>query len=128
MEWVIMGFSKLFRSLVVLALTLFLILGWQTFTLAQSNTAFLSSRVSRLESENSALRSRISRLESDIARISSSIGLNYNYSTPSESGDPLPSTASSDPMFDRLATLAIELRDRIIVLENQVADLQERMR
>ncbi|WP_416670412.1 hypothetical protein [Egbenema bharatensis] len=122
-----MVFSKWFRPLAVLVLTLLLIVGWQTVTPAQSNTAFLSSRVSRLESENSSLRSRISRLEGDITRISSSIGLNYTYSTPSEPGSPTPATPAADPMFDRLATLAIELRDRIITLENQVADLQQRV-
>jgi uncharacterized protein YceH (UPF0502 family) len=122
-----MVFSHWLRPLLVLVLTLFLILGWQTLTPAQSNATFLSSRVSRLESENSSLRTRISRLEGDIARISSSIGLNYTYSPPSESGSAAPTPASADPMFDRLATLAIELRDRIITLENQVADLQQRV-
>jgi uncharacterized protein YceH (UPF0502 family) len=122
-----MFFSKWLKPLAILVLTLFLIFGWQTLTPAQSSNSFLTSRISRLESENSSLRSRISRLESDIARISSSIGLNYTYSSP-ESGDPPVAPPSSDPMFDRLATLAIELRDRIITLEDQVADLQERIR
>lgn len=123
-----MFFSKWLKPLAILVLTLFLIFGWQTLTLAQSSNAFLTSRISRLESENSSLRSRISRLEGDIARISSSIGLNYTYSSSPEAGDPPIAPPSSDPMFDRLATLAIELRDRIITLEDQVADLQGRIR
>ena len=115
--------SKWLNLLTVVVLSLLLVFGWQTLTSAQ-NPSFLTSRVSRLETENSSLRSRLNRLESDVSRISSSIGLNYTYSSPPESGSAAVAPPSSDPMFDRLATLAIELRERIIILEEQVAELQ----
>ncbi|WAL59536.1 hypothetical protein [Thermocoleostomius sinensis] len=114
----------LFRPLHLLALALVLLLSWQTIATAQ-DTSFLSSRVSRVESETSALRSRLSQLESQVSRLSSNAGIGY--ATPSEVDIPQPSVSSSDPMFDRLATLAIELKERIVVLEEQVADLQTRV-
>lgn len=108
----------------LLALALVLLLSWQTIAAAQ-DSSFLSSRVSRVESENSALRSRLSQLESQVSRLSSNAGIGY--ATPSEVDIPQSGVLSSDPMFDRLATLAIELKERIVVLEEQVADLQARV-
>jgi outer membrane murein-binding lipoprotein Lpp len=117
--------SSWVKILAISACVLCFVLSLQTIAFSQDNT-FLTSRISRLESENSTLRSRISRLESDVSRIGSTIGLNYTYSSTPESGVATASPSSAaDPMFDRLATLVIELRDRIITLENQVAELQE---
>lgn len=105
-------------------LLILLLLTWQAATPAQDS--YLSSRVSRLESENSTMRSRLSRLESEVARLNSETGIAYT--EPLEEEVVLPSAPlSSDPMFDRLATLAIELKERIVALEAQVADLQARV-
>jgi hypothetical protein len=118
--------STWIKTLAASACVLCFVLSLQTIAFSQDN-AFLTSRISRLESENSTLRSRISRLESDISRISSTLGLNYTYSSPSDSGSATASPSpTTDPMFDRLATLVIELRDRMITLENQVTELQQR--
>lgn len=122
-------FSKLFKPLLIMVIVVILIFGWQMASPAD-DTSFLSSRVSRLESENSVLRSRLARLESQIARLNAETGIAYTEAptdapiagTPTTEG-PL----SSDPMFDRLATLAIELKERIVALEEQVADLQARV-
>ncbi|HBB34927.1 MAG TPA: hypothetical protein DDZ80_06815 [Cyanobacteria bacterium UBA8803] len=95
-------------------------------TLAQSS-AVLESRISRLESENFQLRSQISRIESQLSALS---GRSLPQSpTPNQPAPPVtPRTSrqalSSDPMFDRLATLVIELKERIQVLEQQVAELK----
>lgn len=117
--------SRLWKLLITVAIVIVLFSSWQLSTYAD-DTAFLSSRISRLESENNALRSRLSHLESQVSRVSADIGLDY---TDSSQGEILAPEAprSSDPMFDRLATLAIELKERIVALEEQVADLQTRM-
>ena len=120
--------KRLFKLLVLLGFTLMLLLYWQALTPAQDS--FLSSRVTRLEAENGILRSRIGRLENQVLRVSSEVGLDY--ATPSEvdipqSAPSSPALLSEDPMFDRLATLAIELKERIVILEQQVADLQTRI-
>ncbi len=99
-------------------------------TLAQSTPA-LEGRISRLEADNFQLRSQVSRLESQLAELSGR--------SPSPTPSPIrpaPSVppranrqvSSSDRMFDRLATLAIELKERVQALEAQVAELKKQRR
>lgn len=95
-------------ALVVVSLVL------QTPTSAQSFSS-VNSRISQLERENSLLSSRISRLESALSRAGSG-----SYSAPAEPNyTPPASPILEDPAFERLATLVIELRDRIITLEER---------
>ncbi|MEW5858844.1 MAG: hypothetical protein AB1861_15880 [Cyanobacteriota bacterium] len=96
-------------------------------TLAQE-TSYLESRISRLEAETYQLRSQINQLQSQV------LGLNQSTQR-TDSTKPAPPIgprgnrpASADPMFDRLATLAIELKQRINKLEAQVTELQKQRR
>jgi hypothetical protein len=96
-----------------------LLLSWQAATPAQS-TAQLEARLARIESENTMLRSRISRLENSITRLSRGGGTLSEAPTidpPSSIGSGL----ADDPVFKRLATLVIELRERIIAVEERLA-------
>lgn len=87
-----------------------------TRALAQSG---VESRVFRLESEAVMLRARVSQLESQVSRLSRASGLPAASAPPQES--PVGESAlADDPTFKRLATLVIELRDRIIALEEQI--------
>lgn len=97
--------------MVAIALLLSLL---QSPTVAQSSG--LDARVSRLESANSSLRSQMSRLESQIDRVSRGAGVSASTAPPLAS-DPRPTALAEDPAFRRLATLVIELRDRIAALE-----------
>jgi uncharacterized protein YceH (UPF0502 family) len=109
----------------------FLIIAWQSWLPVQADSN-LESRISRLEFDNNSLRSRLSRLESDIDQLAHSAGSDLPVriiEPPSETPSTQPSEQSSvsspsNPMFDRLATLVIELRDRIIALEEKIAELQ----
>ncbi|MBD3885088.1 hypothetical protein IFO70_25485 [Phormidium tenue FACHB-886] len=104
---------KLWRSCLLLALAI--LLGWQLSARAQS-TSQLDARLSRLESANTLLQSRISRLESSLSGASSSRNITPeapSVGAPAASGSAL----ADDPVFKRLATLVIELRERIIALE-----------
>lgn len=99
-------------------------------TLAQSSSA-LESRISRLEVDNYQLRSQISRLESQLSELS---GRSASQ-TPSPNKPPPPvpprsnrQVLSSDPMFNRLATLVVELKERVQSLEAQVAELKKQRR
>jgi uncharacterized protein YceH (UPF0502 family) len=100
-------------------------------TLAQSSSA-LESRISRLEADNFQLRSLLSRIESQLSAVSAR-SLPQN---PSPIRPPAPSVpprvnrqvSSSDPMFNRLATLVIELKERVQALEAQVAELKKQGR
>lgn len=95
-------------------------------SLAQS-TARLDARISRLEAENFQLRARLNRLESQISRVSRQTSPQVTPPRRTETAPPVspsPGPLSDDPMFERLATLVIELKERIQTLEQQVAELQ----
>ena len=79
------------------------------------NLGSIKTRISRLESENSRLRNRLNRLESQVRGVQSPL--------PQPSQERLyqpPNALSEDPMFDRLATLVIELKERIKVIEKHL--------
>ncbi|HEY9635684.1 MAG TPA: hypothetical protein V6D14_19930 [Coleofasciculaceae cyanobacterium] len=100
-------------------------------TLAQSSSA-LESRVSVLEADSLQVRSQLSRIESQLAELRGR--------SPSPPPNPIRPPASpvspganrqvssSDPMFNRLATLVIELKERVQALEAQVAQLKKQRR
>ena len=100
-------------------------------TLAQS-TSYLESRISRLESDNFQLRSQIDRLESQISQLSRSSDFPRRQTTRPTATPPPPSPparttrqrTSQDPMFQNLANLVIELKERVQALEKQVAQLR----
>lgn len=96
-------------------------------TLAQSSAA-IESRLARVESDNLQLRSQITNLESQVAGLR---GVSSPQTTvPARpQAPPVPprtnrQVTSSDPMFERLATLVIELKQRVQVLETQVIQLR----
>lgn len=115
---------------------LILILGFlllPRFTLAQV-PAFLESRIARLEAENFQLQSQVNRIESQLVQLSgrplsSSQRPNPNPPTPQISPrNNRRQVSSSDPMFERLATLVIELKERVQSLEAQVTELKKQPR
>ncbi len=80
----------------------------------------LESRISQVESAVYSLRAQVSQLE---AR---SPGFSSGQSAPNPLPAPARPGASGDPMFDRLATLVIELKERVNRLEAQVGQLERR--
>jgi hypothetical protein len=106
------NWKSIVRSLSVVIVGLFLWGMLHAVTPAQIPSS-VSTRISRLESENSQLRSRLGRLESAVARLGRGEGVDL-----SPSPLPIPAEAAS-PQFDRLATLVIELRERVVALEQQ---------
>jgi len=101
-------------------LGIIILLLWANQVTAQSDSA--------VRSELSSLRNRVSRLEVEIRRASSS------------SSNPLPRPTStprvvngeaigeSDPMFERLATLVIELKEDVRELQKRVNVLENKKR
>jgi cell division protein FtsB len=100
-------------------LILLLWLSWQVATPAQTTTQ-LESRLSRIEFENTTLRAAINQLEAQVARLSSDAGIAYTPREPARS-PAAPSALADDPTFKRLATLVIELKERVVAVEQQVA-------
>ena len=91
-------------------------------------SAGLDSRIARLEAANQQLRSQISRIESQLNQFQGRTPSRPNLSTPLRppTSPSVPyrgstSALSSDPMFQRLATLVIELKERIQALEAKLS-------
>lgn len=117
------------QFLTVMGLAVLLLFSWEAIVPrqapAQESYTYLTSRVSHLENDTNALSARIARLENEVSRLG---GTEFDNSIPPGDAPVIPDTPrSADPMFDRLATLAIELKERITILEAQVADLQSRI-
>ncbi|ARV58475.1 hypothetical protein BZZ01_07315 [Nostocales cyanobacterium HT-58-2] len=114
-------------GLVVLALFLVIVLWGGGF----SNTASsqqIESRFYNLEADFNRLESRVSRIEAQLGQTGQPSPSRAAPTTPS------PSTRSRrtvsqqerDQMFDRLATLVIELKQQVNQLESRVAKLEKR--
>lgn len=91
-----------------------------TFTSAQLSTTELDYRVRRLENEVTDLKGRISQLQFRGAGTLPQPPLPEN----PDSTTPAPPPPSDDPMFDRLATLVIELKQDVINLQERVEKLE----
>jgi uncharacterized protein YceH (UPF0502 family) len=105
------------RKAVGVCLILLLVFAAQPFVVAQSSN--LEARIARLETENLQMRIRIDRLESmsGVSRPSA-----RNSPLPAESSAPS-QLSSTDSKFERLATLVIELKERVNALEKRFTQL-----
>lgn len=96
---------------------------------SKADASALESRLSRLENTVFSLRSQISSLEREVRSLQQQQRSNQpSPATPQPSPNQRPSAdISDDPMFDRLATLAIELKQRLNKLENRVETLENEL-
>lgn len=102
-----------------------------------STTVFGQSATS-LNAEISSLRSRVNRLESEVRRLGRSSNLPNNRTTnPPRSNSPSnspPSTidgnliGKSDPLFERFATLLIELKEDVRDLNQRLTDVENQIK
>ncbi len=90
----------------------------QIFTPAQSTTQ-LEFRITQLESQISELRGQIYSLQSQ----SSGVNRPQSPNRPG-SGRTNPRMLSGDPMFDNLATLAIETKQDVIKIQERLSKLE----
>lgn len=119
------GWLSLVALVLVLTGLIFgLIAAWPVRTLAQTSQQ-VNFRISRLESDMRMLQSRINQLESQIGR-SDRTPRPTIPDAESDLGEVSPSMQSSDPMFDRLATLVIEIRQDVFALEERLEALEQR--
>jgi hypothetical protein len=110
---------KIGMGVVSCLLIVMLWLSMQTATPGQS-TSVLESQISRIETENRSLRSRLNQLESQVARLSNNAGIEV--SPPISADTPYAiSSLAEDPTFKRLATLVIELKERVVEVEAAIA-------
>ncbi|MEG4196945.1 hypothetical protein [Microcoleus sp. Pol12A5] len=86
------------------------------FTPAQSTTQ-LEFRITQLERQISELRGQIYSLQNQGSRVNRA-------PSPSGSGRTNPRMLSGDPMFDNLATLAIETKQDVIKIQERLSKLE----
>jgi peptidoglycan hydrolase CwlO-like protein len=90
----------------------------------------VESRLSNLEVDVNSLESRLNQIEAQLGQIRSSVGTRDSRvptlpQSPRSSGRSL-SPQERDRIFDRLATLVIEIRDDIKKLDARVSKLESR--
>ncbi|MBD1862813.1 MULTISPECIES: hypothetical protein [Trichocoleus] len=94
--------------------------------LAAQSTALLESRLARLESDGYQLRAEISRLEAQIYSLSRSGTRLPEPSRPAAPAiTPPRPTPATTPILDRLATLLIELKERVTNVEARMTQLEK---
>jgi hypothetical protein len=109
------------KVLGILTVTLLFLFLWQSRSTAQTATQ-LESRLSRLEFENNALQTSLNQLEAQVSRLSSSAGLDFSLSEAPAGRTPAAAAAlADDPTFKRLATLVIELKERVVAVEERIS-------
>jgi uncharacterized protein YceH (UPF0502 family) len=111
-------FKRIGILLAMAFLAVFVVLNWQSRAAAQSTV--------NLQADLYRLQSQVSQLQAQVAQLSGRAG----YST---APSPAPGRRSrinptDGEIIDRLATLAIEAKDRLSALEARVARLEQRLR
>ena len=117
-------YQRIFGVVLILLLTVL-----YGCTSAQAASDMFESRISRLEVDNYQLRSQLNQLESQLDAISQS---QHRIAQGNRTAPPVfpqgnKQRLSNDQMFDRLATLVIELKQRKSQLEVQVAELNKKV-
>lgn len=123
--------KPLISLLIVVLLSIILVLGSNNLVKAQS--------ISTLNAEIIGLRTKVNRLESDVRNLRRSIG--SNRSTPNIPQREVPSSTinnppaidntvvgRSDPLFQRLATLVIELKEEVRNLDQRLDTLEAKQK
>lgn len=93
-----------------------------------SNTASsqqVESRLNNLEADFNRVESRLNQLESQLNRRGRSPSPRTTL-TPRQSTGSRQNLPQQDPMFDRLATLVIELKQQVNKLEERVSQIESR--
>ena len=119
--------NRLVRNLVMLCIVLISIIAWSW--LSSHPASSQSSLQYNSEFDIRRIESRINRIESQLNQRGGAGSIRVpSTSVPSYNSGRTRQRLSSDPMFDRLATLAIELRERMDKLEARISKLESRGR
>ncbi|BBD66133.1 hypothetical protein NIES4072_01880 [Nostoc commune NIES-4072] len=85
----------------------------------------VESRIYNLEADLNRVESRLSQIESQLGRSGQSPSPRTTL-TPRQSTGSRRNLSQQDPMFDRLATLVVELKQQVNKLEARVSKLESR--
>ena len=112
-----------YTRLIITAIVVILLVLWHPKQPAIAQPG-VDSRVSRLEAEIMSLRGQVNQLQTHIARLSNSGGSAPRIEAPEPQY--IPQNSISKSMFDRLATLVIELKERMDSIDQRVRVLEGR--
>ena len=103
--------------------------------ISTTNIPVASQSTTRINAEISSLRSRVNRLESEIRRLSrSSSNLSSPRPTTTPGNNPPATTIDgnlvgrSDPLFERFATLLIELKEDVRDLNKRLTEVENQIK
>ena len=123
---------KSFKYQKILSITLLTIL-ISFMIISTTNMPVVSQSVTSLNAEISSLRARVNRLESDIRRLSRSSNLpSTRETTPPRNNTPSTIDGNlvgrSDPLFERFATLLIELKEDVRELNTRLTEVEKQIK
>ena len=117
---------NILKKIGLFSITLLLVLiAWGGVNTETASSQQVESRISRLESEFYGVESRLNRIESQLNQVGRSGSPSAPPPSQINSGRNR-SQLSRDQMFDRLATLVIELKQQVNKLEARVSKLEPR--
>jgi len=109
----------------LLSITFLAIILWSSLLSDTAFSGLLESRLNNLESNFYRLESQLNRIQTQLNRAGTSIPKITNNPPPSQRSPKRLSQSERDKMFDRLATLAIELKQDITDLQKRVSQLEK---
>ena len=109
----------------LLSITFLVIVIWGSLLSGKAYSGLFESRLNNLESDFYRLESQVNRIETQLNRVSASGQKIPNQPLSSQSRRRRLSQRERDKMFDRLATLVIELKQDIQELQKRVYQLEK---
>ena len=106
-----------------LHILLILAIGLGIQTIHREPVRAQSSEITSLRTQVNRLETQVRRLNQQVFRLSQTTS-SSNRRIPPSRVEPVP-VEPTDPMFDRLATLVIELKERVTILETRMEQLEQ---
>lgn len=113
-----------FKKIVLSCLTLLLVIVAWTWLISTPASSQTQSQINALEVDINSIESRLNRIESQLNQFGRFAPPMPPNPRPSRSNSGRNTPLSRDQMFDRLATLVIELKQQVNKLETRVSKLE----
>ncbi|MBN3962542.1 hypothetical protein [Nostoc sp. NMS8] len=98
---------------------------WGSFFSKTASSQQVESRINNLEADLNRVESRLNQIESQLGKTRQSSSSRTTL-TPRQSTGSRGNLSQQEPIFDRLATLVIELKQQVNKLEERVANIESR--
>ena len=116
--------NSFFKKIVLSCLTLLLVIVAWTWLISTPASSQTQSQINALEVDLNGIESRLNRIEAQLNQLGRFAPPTPPTPRPSRSNLGRNTPLSRDQMFDRLATLVIELKQQVNKLETRVSKLE----